>query len=100
MWKDQNANGVKDKGEEWYGGVTVKLGSGACASSGAGSAVTDGSGGFRFDNLTPGTYCVTVDIAEACGTYSIPKTPTQKTITVPPGAGADAGLFGFAPYIC
>ena len=28
------------------------------------------------------------------------KTPTQKTITVPPGAGADAGLFGFAPYIC
>jgi hypothetical protein len=100
VWKDKNSNGVIDKGEEWYSGVTATLGAGACSSSGSGSAVTDGSGTFRFDNLTPGTYCVTVEIQQSCGVYSIPKTPTSVTITVPPGAGADAGKFGFAPYIC
>jgi hypothetical protein len=100
VWKDQNANGVKDKGEEWYSGITVQLGSGACSSSGRGTAVTDSNGSFRFDDIPPGTYCVTVEIEETCGTYSIPQTPTQKTITVSPGSGADAGMFGFAPYIC
>lgn len=100
VWKDQNANSVNDKGDQTYSGVTVKLGIGACSSTGAGSVITDAGGFFQFDNLQPGTYCVTVDIQETCGTNSIPTTPIMRTVTVPPGASVDAGLFGFAPYIC
>jgi len=100
VWKDQNANGIKDGNEDWYSGVTVQLGVGACGATGAGTMVTDSGGNFHFDGLVPGSYCVTVEIEQSCGTYSIPKTPTQKTITVSPGAGSDAGNFGFAPYIC
>jgi hypothetical protein len=100
IWKDKNANGSKDADEEWYSGVTVSLGKGECSSSGYMTRTSDGSGTFTFNNLPPGKYCVRIDIPQSCGSYCIPKTTTQKTIVVSPGTGSDAGLFGFAPYIC
>jgi hypothetical protein len=100
VWKDQNSNGTKDSSEAWYSGVTVQLGKGKCGSTGYMTATTNSSGVFRFNNLPPGDYCVTIDLPKTCGTYSIPKTDTKRTIVVSPDAGSDAGLFGFAPYIC
>jgi len=100
VWKDKNSNCTKDADEKWYSGVTVTVGASACPSAGSATTATDSSGAFRFDNLPPGIYCVTVEIQESCDTYSIPKTVTKKTITVSPESGADAGLFEFAPYIC
>jgi hypothetical protein len=41
-------------------GVTVTLGTGSCSSSGYGSTSTSGSGAYSFNQLAPGTYCVTV----------------------------------------
>ena len=98
MWKDKNANGVKVTGEDRYSGVTVILGTGACPSAGSATAVTHGNGAFRFDNLPPGTYCVSVEIQASCGTRSIPKTVTKKTVIVSPESGSDAELFRFTIY--
>jgi hypothetical protein len=44
-------------------GVHVTIGQGPCPAAGLGEAVTDAAGGYSFDNLAPGTYCVTVDAA-------------------------------------
>jgi len=41
-------------------GVSVRLGQGACSSSGYQSASTNGDGYYSFNRLPPGTYCVTV----------------------------------------
>jgi hypothetical protein len=100
VWKDQNSSGSKDDFEDWYSGVTVQLGKGACSSTGYATTVTDASGAFRFDDLPPGEYCVTVEMPQTCGTYSIPKTDTKRTVVVNPDAGGNAGQFGFAQYIC
>ncbi len=55
VWQDLNGNGVQDFGEPGLAGVTVTL-------SGAGSATTttDANGAYVFNNLTPGTYTVSV----------------------------------------
>jgi hypothetical protein len=100
VWKDQNSSGTKDGTEDWYSGVTVQLGQGKCGATGYMTSVTDSNGAFRFNNLPPGEYCVTIDIPKACSTYSIPKTDTKRTVVVAPDAGSNAGQFGFAPYIC
>lgn len=43
-----------------FSGVRVTLGSGACTSSGYKSTSSNGDGYFVFNELPPGTYCVTV----------------------------------------
>jgi hypothetical protein len=43
-----------------FGGVTVTLGQGSCSSSGYRSTKTSSNGSYSFDELPPGTYCVTV----------------------------------------
>lgn len=57
LWNDANANGVQDGGEAGVPGLAVTLFS--CAdNSQAGSTVTDYSGGYSFNGLTPGAYKV------------------------------------------
>ena len=61
VWEDLNGNGVQETGEPGVAGVTVQL----SGTTGAGvvvsrTDVTDGNGLYRFDDLAPGTYTVTV----------------------------------------
>jgi hypothetical protein len=57
------ANGVMDSGELGLPGATVSLGVGDCPSSGLSTAVTDASGAYIFNNLQPGSYCISIDTA-------------------------------------
>lgn len=56
-------DGMLQPTETFISGVTVLLRLGSCASDNAVpvSAVTDASGKYVFNNLTPGTYCVTIN---------------------------------------
>ncbi len=54
-------NGVIDAGEEGIAGVTVRLGVGACPSSGQAETVTEADGSFIFKDVAPGTYCISVE---------------------------------------
>lgn len=54
-------NGILDAGETGLAGVLVTLGLGPCPSTGFSQTYTDFVGGYRFDNLHPSTYCVSVD---------------------------------------
>ncbi len=58
------ADGMIQPAETYIGGVTVLLWLGPCSSNNAVvsvSAVTDYSGKYVFNNLTPGTYCVYIN---------------------------------------
>ena len=44
-----------------FAGITVMLGQGACPSTGYKSAITGSNGGYTFNQLPAGTYCVTVN---------------------------------------
>jgi hypothetical protein len=55
------ANGVKDSGESGIPGVTVSLGAGGCPSSGLATTATDAQGGYTFNNLQAGTYCLSIE---------------------------------------
>lgn len=58
------ANGTRESGEPGIPDLTVSLGQGACFMADFASATTDGAGAYRFDDLAPGTYCVSVDSFE------------------------------------
>jgi hypothetical protein len=47
-------------GSTRFSGVTVTLGQGSCSSSGYRSTKTGSDGSYSFNELPPGTYCVTV----------------------------------------
>jgi uncharacterized protein YraI len=57
------ADGMIQPNETYIAGVTVLLRLGSCASDTAVPvhAVTNASGKYTFDNLTPGTYCVYIN---------------------------------------
>lgn len=64
------ADGVLSAEEPGIEGVSIRLGEGVCPSFGLATATTDGGGGFRFEGLSAGTYCLSVD-ASAEGNASI-----------------------------
>ncbi|OAN45081.1 hypothetical protein A6A03_02690 [Chloroflexus islandicus] len=79
VWRDSNGNGVQDAGELGVANVEVRL----SGTTGAGVAVnrttfTDSDGRYRFDDLAPGEYAITV-IA-----------PPNDAFTVPNQGGDDA----------
>lgn len=55
------ANGSYESGEPGINGIVVTLGIGACLSSGLETITTSSGGYFNFDELTAGTYCLSVD---------------------------------------
>jgi hypothetical protein len=57
-----HANGLQEANENRIQGVTVRLGNGACPSTGRAEAVTvDPDPSFSFAGLEAGTYCVSID---------------------------------------
>ncbi len=97
VFRDWNENTIIDGADSGYGSVTVKLGQGACSSTGYMTTTTTGSGSYLFDNLPAGTYCITVEFAwDSCGGWEEPASH-PRTITI--GAGEDrTGVnFGLRP---
>jgi hypothetical protein len=96
------ANGVIDAGEAGFAGVLVELGVGACPSTGDDSTLTNASGGYVFDDLLPGDYCVSIDALNATnsvilipGGWSYPNANARQNITVGPGESVTNVHFGW-----
>jgi hypothetical protein len=98
VWHDNNNNASRDGGEPGFSGATVRLGSGACPSTGLKTTTTNSSGNYSFSDLPPGTYCVSVNEDVACDKEH--STPESYTITVNPGANTTVPWIGYAPTIC
>jgi hypothetical protein len=99
VWKDTNLDGVRQGGEPGYAGVTVRLGQGACSSTGFMTAVSAANGSFSFPNLPAGSYCISVNIAPVCGDYTAAATPTEYTINLAAG-GSESRQFGYQILTC
>jgi len=99
VFNDMNNNGARNGGEPGLSSITVKLGSGACGSSGLATKTTSSDGSFTFNNLSAGTYCVSVNIVTSCGGWA-PTTVTQRTVVLGPGENKLIAWFGYARYIC
>jgi hypothetical protein len=69
-------NQVYDTYESGWAGVTLHIGTGACPSTGFGTAVTNANGAYGFYVLPPGVYCIS---------YS-PLTDGNDSILIPGGA--------------
>jgi hypothetical protein len=98
VYKDNDSSGSYENSEPRFSDVTVRLGSGACPSTGLKTTKTNSSGIYTFSDLAPGTYCVSVNRDEACAW--IHTTAESHTVTV--NSGADTGVlwFGYAPTLC
>ncbi len=99
VFDDMNGNRSRDGGEPGISNVTVRLGKGACGSTGLSSTSTAGNGSFSFDNLDAGTYCVSVNIAPSCGGW-LPTTATERTVVVAAGENKVIAWFGYGAYVC
>lgn len=55
------ANGILEPTEKGFKGVVLQLGAGACPSTGVASTTTAADGTYLFDNVLPGTYCVSIN---------------------------------------
>ena len=99
VYDDYNGNNARNPGEPGISGATVRLGRGACGSTGAGNRNTGSDGGFVFSGLAAGTYCVTVELSSACGGW-LPSGATSRTVTIGEGEAGSAGQFGFSGYVC
>jgi len=92
---DGNTNGVRDASEvdDYVNGAIIHLKPGACP-GGADIATTESDhphGEYRFDNLTPGDYCVERDFLQQT-LY-----PDRHTVTVGPGEDVVNVNFRFEP---
>ena len=99
VFNDLNLNGSRDGGEPGISGVTIRLGSGACGSTGAGNTTTASNGSFAFNDLPAGTYCVSVQIDRTCGGWR-PTTVEQRTVVLSPGDAKLIAWFGYTSYVC
>ena len=99
------ANGVLDVDEPGISGITVNLGIGPCPSVGLTSAVSNKDGVYRFYQLEPGTYCVSIDpiaaqnesiLLPGSWTYPVPTgSLSAVTVTVREGENKQDINFGW-----
>uniref|UniRef100_UPI0026347C2F SdrD B-like domain-containing protein n=1 Tax=uncultured Chloroflexus sp. TaxID=214040 RepID=UPI0026347C2F len=79
VWEDRNGNGVQDAGEPGIEGVTVRLtGFDIDGNTVDRSTTTDSNGNYRFDNLQPGEYTITI-------------TPPAGYVIITANRGSDTG---------
>jgi hypothetical protein len=103
---DFGPNQVKDGFETGWAGVTMRLGAGACPSTGLATAVTNSNGAYSFGGLPAGTYCVSYNpLGDGNDSILIPGGPTypirgsggnQQTVTLNPGENKGSVNFGWA----
>lgn len=100
VFKDANGDG-SNNGDAGYGGVSVKLGAGACNSSGLASTSTSGNGGFSFGGLSAGSYCLTVvtPSSGSCPRWDHASTNTKFTINLSAGQSVSKSI-GFDNSAC
>jgi hypothetical protein len=96
------ANGILDSGETGFEGVLVELGEGSCPSTGYASTNTNASGGYTFNNLPAGDYCVSIDAGNATnsvilipGGWSFPNDNARHNVTVGPAELVTGISFGW-----
>jgi hypothetical protein len=96
------ANGVLDSGETGFSGVLVELGTGTCPSTGYASTHTNASGGYTFNDVLPGSYCVSVDALNPTnsvilipGGWSYPNANGRQNVTVGPAESVTGINFGW-----
>lgn len=100
IFANPNGNAVKDAGEAGFGGVTVRLLDGA--NNVLATTSTNSSGDYRFSNLYPGAFRVTVDPATLpagyTANYDFDGTATFNTAEITLLAGQAQGNvnFGYA----
>ena len=96
------ANGVLES-EPGIEGVRVAIGDGQCPAVGVGLAVTDAQGNYRISNLTPGTYCISIDATEeqnqeilSTGKWTMPASGiAEVTVTLDEGDALQTANFGW-----
>ncbi|MDH5506951.1 MAG: hypothetical protein OEZ02_06995 [Anaerolineae bacterium] len=91
-------NGIKDAGEFGRPNQTIKLGEGACASTGYASTTTASDGSFSFTNLPAGKYCVTWQFTPSCSAWA--STPIYYTVSLSSGQSKTLNWFGFVNAPC
>jgi hypothetical protein len=103
----QSADGVMQPSETGIEGVVVRLGTGACPAFGLATATLDANGAYGFSDLTPGTYCVSIDASQAenagvlnAGAWTHPEGMTgtsvaSQTVTLAEGGSVDSVDFGW-----
>jgi hypothetical protein len=99
IFADLNLNGVRNAGEFGLSGWTVRIGAGACSSTGLGTTSSSSSGYYAFTNLPAGTYCISVQFNSSCGGWGTNSTH-PRTITLSPGENLTYINFGFWQVIC
>ncbi len=80
VWHDANGNGLLDSGETGIPNVTVQLfraGDDPATATPLATTATDGSGVYRFANLSPGQYFVYISTPPAA--YPTSSTPTRNS---------------------
>jgi len=89
VWKDTDGDRCQDQGEPGIAGVTVKL----LDSNGAtlATATTDANGYYKFEDLRPGSYSVTVSGLPSgyTGTYDLDGTSSANKASFSLGCGDD-----------
>ncbi len=103
---DFGPNQVKDGFETGWAGVTMRLGAGACPSTGLATAVTNANGAYSFNGLAAGIYCVSYNpLGDGNDSILIPGGPTypirgsggeRQTVDLDPGENAASVNFGWA----
>jgi hypothetical protein len=58
VWYDTDQDGIQSAGEVGVQGITVDLYQRECSGQAIASDTTDASGGYLFENLMPGIYCL------------------------------------------
>lgn len=81
VFQDDDYDGILDGGEPGMSGYTVRLGSGACGSTGLMTTTSASDGSYAFTVSSPGTYCVSVDITLSDSGWHT-KTGKQITVTI------------------
>ncbi|MGA9532058.1 MAG: SdrD B-like domain-containing protein [Anaerolineales bacterium] len=101
------AEGILSAGESGIAGLSVRLGEGSCPASGLATATTDDQGGYRFDDLQAGTYCLSVEsnaepnaVALGMGEWTFPHMEApgpvaQQSVTLGAAASLDGVNFGW-----